>query len=45
MYRTTKVVELIIGRSLAATFPPKPPLRREAQPVLSVSNLAPGRLR
>jgi ribose transport system ATP-binding protein len=39
-----EVVELIIGRSLTATFPPLPE-RRIAPPVLSVRRLASGRLR
>ncbi len=40
-----RVVELIIGRSLTATFPPKPALARSPAPVLSVSSLSSGRLR
>jgi len=40
-----EVVELIIGRSISATFPPKPEPRREAAPVLSVAKLSAGRLR
>ena len=39
-----EVVELIIGRSLTATFPPRPE-RRVSAPVLSVERLASGRLR
>jgi ribose transport system ATP-binding protein len=39
-----EVVELIIGRSLVATFPPKPPRELAAPPVLSVDRLAAGRL-
>jgi ribose transport system ATP-binding protein len=39
-----EVVELIIGRSLVATFPPKPAFQAAAPPVLSVADLAAGRL-
>lgn len=38
------VVELIIGRSLVATFPPKPQRQIAAPPVLSVDRLSAGRL-
>ncbi len=40
-----EVVELIIGRSLGATFPPKPAFQLAAPPVLSVAELSAGRLR
>lgn len=39
-----EVVELIIGRSLDATFPPRPSLPAGVQPVLEVKNLSAGRL-
>jgi ribose transport system ATP-binding protein len=39
-----EVVELIIGRSLVATFPPKPERKMAAPPVLSVERLSAGRL-
>lgn len=39
-----EVVELIIGRSLTATFPPKPQRDVVAQPILSVAGLSAGRL-
>jgi ribose transport system ATP-binding protein len=38
------VVELIIGRSLTATFPPKPERQLTAPPVLSVADLYAGRM-
>jgi ribose transport system ATP-binding protein len=40
-----EVVELIIGRSLTATFPGKPWRQVEDRPVLSVAGLSAGRLR
>ncbi|MGE0853916.1 MAG: sugar ABC transporter ATP-binding protein [Gammaproteobacteria bacterium] len=37
-----QVIELIIGRSLTATFPPMPPLQRQVRPVLKGHHLATG---
>jgi ribose transport system ATP-binding protein len=39
-----EVVELIIGRSLTSTFPPKPQRQAAARPVLSVAAMSAGRL-
>ncbi len=39
-----EIVELIIGRSLSATFPPKPEAQLAVPPVLSVADLSVGRL-
>ena len=38
------VVELVIGRSLTATFPPKPERQHTVPPVLSVADLHAGRM-
>ncbi|MDQ2803442.1 MAG: ATP-binding cassette domain-containing protein, partial [Pseudomonadota bacterium] len=40
-----RLIELIIGRSLTATFPPKPSLSRSVAPVLAVASLSAGRMR
>ena len=40
-----EVIEQIIGRSLDKTFPPKPPVDRNVEPVLTVRDMSAGRLR